>query len=115
MKRQTIALPFSLLFIAITLAVVDAFSAGGWTPIKNMNDTQAIEIAEFAITEHNKQASSNLELDSIVKGLERDAGDNKNYQLVLTVKGGKADEQYEADVNVSGNLKALILFVPLKG
>jgi hypothetical protein len=31
------------------------------------------------------------------------------------VKGGKADEQYEADVNVSGNLKALILFVPLKG
>jgi len=80
-----------------------------------MNDTQAIEIAEFAITENNKQASSNLELDSIVKGLERDAGDNKNYQLVLTVKGGKADEHYEADVNVSGNLKALILFVPLKG
>ncbi|KAB5551539.1 hypothetical protein DKX38_008850 [Salix brachista] len=145
MKRQVLAL--SLLFIAVTVVVIDAALVGGWSPIEDLKDKHVVEIAEFAvaehnkevksnlklesivkgesqvvseiaefaITEHSKQANSNLELDSIVEGHERNAGDSKNCQLILTVKGGKADEQYEAVVNVSENLKALMLFLPLKG
>ncbi|CAL0301102.1 unnamed protein product [Lupinus luteus] len=40
---------------------------GGWTPIKNINDPHVKEIANFAVTEHNKQSRDKLKLGSISK------------------------------------------------
>ncbi|KAG5242379.1 cysteine proteinase inhibitor [Salix suchowensis] len=113
MKRQVLAL--SLLFIAATVVVIDAALLGGWSPIEDLKDKHVVEIAEFAVAEHNKEVKSNLKLESIVKGESQVVIARITRQLILTVKGGKADEQYEAVVNVSENLKALMLFLPLKG
>ncbi|KAL9398047.1 hypothetical protein Peur_007008 [Populus x canadensis] len=113
MKRQILTL--SLLFIAVTVVVVDAALLGGWSPIKDLKDKHVVEIAEFAVAEHNKEAKSNLMLESIVKG-ESQVVSGRNYRLVLAVKG-RANAKYQAVVYEKPweNLKRLTSFQPFKG
>ncbi|XP_011008995.1 PREDICTED: cysteine proteinase inhibitor 1-like [Populus euphratica] len=111
MKRQTPAL--SLLFIAITMVVVDVTLADGWIPIKNLENNHVVKIAEFAVKEHNRQAGSELRLYSIQKG-ELQVKEGTDYRLLLAVIG--AGRLYEAVVHETYDYSTvLISFVPLKG
>ncbi|KAJ6700348.1 CYSTEINE PROTEINASE INHIBITOR 5 [Salix purpurea] len=113
MKLQVLAL--SLLFIAATVVVIDAALVGGWSPIEDLKDKHVVEIAEFAVAEHNKEVKSNLKLESIVKG-ESQVVSGTNYRLVLAVTGG-AYAKYQAVVYEKPweQLKSLTSFVPFKG
>nr|AJD79055.1 CPI-4 [Morus alba var. atropurpurea] len=70
---------------------------GGWTPIKDLSDPHVKEIANFAVSEYNKQSKASLKLKSIVKG-ETQVVAGTNYRLVLAVKNGATAERYEAVV-----------------
>ncbi|KAJ8492683.1 hypothetical protein OPV22_014404 [Ensete ventricosum] len=99
-----LALPVLLLLLLIG-AVLSASAAassgkalGGWTPIKDVNDPHVLEIAQFAVSEHNKQANSGLALDKVVKG-ETQVVSGANYRLVLSASDGSgASARYEAVV-----------------
>ncbi|CAK7323263.1 unnamed protein product [Dovyalis caffra] len=111
MKGQTLALSLSLLFIAITVVAIDADS---WAPIKDLKDKHVLEIAEFAVSEHNKLVKSDAVLERIIKG-ESQVEDGTDYRLGLAVKERRADEKYQTVVNEnSENLeKTVESFVPI--
>ncbi|KAI8524981.1 hypothetical protein RHMOL_Rhmol13G0192000 [Rhododendron molle] len=64
-----------------------ALGIGEWIPIKDLNSTIVQDVAQFAITEHNKEAKVNLVLQSVYKG-ETQLVAGLNYRLVLTAKDG---------------------------
>ncbi|GLU20569.1 hypothetical protein SLE2022_367600 [Rubroshorea leprosula] len=70
---------------------------GGWQPIKDLNDTHVKEIAEFAVSEFNKQSNTTLKLNQIVKG-EQQVVAGMNYRLTLNVSDGAETKSYEATV-----------------
>ncbi|KAE9594747.1 putative Cystatin domain-containing protein [Lupinus albus] len=86
----------SLLFLYL-FAMVAAARIGGWTAIKNLNDPHVKEIADFAVTEHNKQSGNKLKLKSVIKG-ETQVVSGTNYRLLLTANDGSAVKKYEAVV-----------------
>ncbi|KAF1895344.1 hypothetical protein Lal_00043990 [Lupinus albus] len=70
---------------------------GGWTPIENINDPHVKEIADFAVTEHNKESGTKLKLESVVKG-ESQVVSGTNYRLVLVASDGSTAKNYQAVV-----------------
>ncbi|KAL6207222.1 hypothetical protein ACLB2K_024466 [Fragaria x ananassa] len=61
--------PFCLLAIlAVLLPLAAVGLPGGWSPIKDINDPHVKEIAEFAVSEYNKESGKKLELQRVVKG-----------------------------------------------
>ncbi|CAL9085019.1 unnamed protein product [Musa textilis] len=71
---------------------------GGWTAIEGLNDPHVLEIAEFAVSEHNKLEKTNLTLRK-VEGGESQAVAGTKYRLVLEVRDGSgASARYEAVV-----------------
>ncbi|XP_050369795.1 cysteine proteinase inhibitor 1-like [Argentina anserina] len=93
--------PFCLLAILAVLLPLAAAArgglAGGWSPIKDTNDIHVKEIAEFAISEYNKQSGKKLELQSVLKG-ETQVVAGQNYRLVLAVKDKSAAAKYQGVV-----------------
>ncbi|KAK6269125.1 hypothetical protein QUC31_013285 [Theobroma cacao] len=90
---------------------------GGWTPIENIKDPHVTEIAEFAVSEYNKQSKSSLKLQKVVKG-ETQVVSGMNYRLVLkATDGGSATKTYQAVVweKAWQNYKNLTSFNPVKG
>ncbi|RWV83619.1 hypothetical protein GW17_00054739 [Ensete ventricosum] len=79
--------------------VLEVLTVGGWTPIKNISDPDVGEIAEFAVAEHNHEASTNLTLCKVVKGDTQEVA-GINYKLVLEAKDGGVGvvSEYEAVV-----------------
>lgn len=73
------------------------FLVGGWQPIKDISDPHVQEIAEFAVSEHNKLANTTLALSKVVKG-ETQVVAGVNYRLVLETKDGEAMANYVAVV-----------------
>ncbi|KAM5588879.1 cysteine proteinase inhibitor 1-like [Rosa sericea] len=71
--------------------------AGGWRPIKDINDPHVKEIAEFAVSEYNKKSGKKLEFQSVVKG-ETQVVAGENYRLVIAVKDNSAAAKYEGVV-----------------
>ncbi|XP_038680936.1 cysteine proteinase inhibitor 1-like [Tripterygium wilfordii] len=92
MKSQVYLLIFTLA-IAITATVSKSQPVGGYFPIKDLEDPYVIGIAEFAISEYNKMAMTNLELISILKGEEQVVA-GKNYKLVLAATDGLVTGNY---------------------
>ncbi|KAI5671234.1 hypothetical protein M9H77_11598 [Catharanthus roseus] len=91
-----------LLILAVTVfsdvsAALGGPNLGGWKPIKNTKDPSVVEIGQFAINEHNKEAKSGLKFQEIVKG-ETQVVSGMNYKLVISAKDGSASHQYEAVV-----------------
>ncbi|RZR92335.1 hypothetical protein BHM03_00020643 [Ensete ventricosum] len=78
---------------------LSVLAVGGWTPIKNISDPDVGEIAEFAVAEHNHEASTNLTLCKVVKGDTQEVA-GINYKLVLEAKDGGVGvvSEYEAVV-----------------
>ncbi|CAK9182245.1 unnamed protein product [Ilex paraguariensis] len=70
---------------------------GGWSPIKDPKDPKVQQIGQFAVTEHNNQAKTNLTFESVVRG-ETQVVAGTNYRLVLTAKDGTVSNNYEAVV-----------------
>ncbi|KAG8365957.1 hypothetical protein BUALT_Bualt17G0026000 [Buddleja alternifolia] len=71
---------------------------GGWRPIDDLKNPQVVEIAKFAVEEHNKQAKTSLKFAAVVKG-ETQTVAGTNYKLVISAKdGGAAAKNYEAVV-----------------
>ncbi|CAL9015031.1 unnamed protein product, partial [Prunus brigantina] len=100
---------------------------GGWQPIKNISDPKVKEVAEFAVSEYNKQAQGkssdpNLVFDSVVRG-ELQVVHGLKYRLVLSAKNESSvsnptttatSDKYEAVVwdMFWQHLKKLISFQP---
>ncbi|XP_074561991.1 putative cysteine proteinase inhibitor 7 [Curcuma longa] len=94
--------PFSpfLLLLPLLLLICNAGAiTGGWTPIGDLHDPHILDIVEFAISEHNKQAHTKLTLTQVVKG-ESQVVAGINYRLLLQVKNllGGGFAEYEAVV-----------------
>uniref|UniRef100_A0A5B7BHE6 Cystatin domain-containing protein n=1 Tax=Davidia involucrata TaxID=16924 RepID=A0A5B7BHE6_DAVIN len=98
----------SLLLLTIPLLVAfvlfDASAAvggrkgtllGGWSPIADPKKPQVREIGEFAVTEHNKQAKTELKFESVVRG-ETQVVAGTNYRLVIGARDGAVLNNYEA-------------------
>ncbi|KAL6990665.1 hypothetical protein U1Q18_008784 [Sarracenia purpurea var. burkii] len=74
-----------------------AVAVGRWRPIKNLNAPEVQDVAQFAVAEHNKEASSSLEFQRVVRG-ETQVVSGTNYRLVIETKDGAVSENYEAVV-----------------
>ncbi|KAK2967492.1 hypothetical protein RJ640_010133 [Escallonia rubra] len=70
---------------------------GGWEPIKDPKDPKVQEIGEFAVSEHNKEASASLKYESVVKG-ETQVVSGTNYRLHIAAQDGGVSGNYEAVV-----------------
>lgn len=96
-----------LIVSLLILSAVSGFSAalrqkgafvGGYTPIKDLNDPHVKEIANFAVSEYDKQSGAKLRLVKIVSG-DSQVVAGTNYRLVIAAKGGSrsaAASNYEA-------------------
>ncbi|GMN36567.1 hypothetical protein TIFTF001_006113 [Ficus carica] len=91
--------PHCLLVILAVLLVPLAANRtlNGWTTIKNLNAAHVKEIADYAVSEHNKQSKASLKLTRIVSG-ETQVVAGTNYRLILAVKNKEAAERYQAVV-----------------
>ncbi|XP_022738234.1 cysteine proteinase inhibitor 5-like [Durio zibethinus] len=87
--------------------------AGGWQPIKNINDPHVRDVAEFAVSEYNQQSKASLKLKSVVKG-EMQVVSGINYKLVVE---STDDKDYEAVVweKANGKSRSLTSFKSLLG
>lgn len=78
---------FLFIFLALLVSAAVANGAGkgipgGWTDIKNINDPHVIEIAEFAVAEHNKQSNSMLKLEKVLSGKTQVVA-GTNFKLLI--------------------------------
>ncbi|KAL2245005.1 cysteine proteinase inhibitor 5-like [Sesamum indicum] len=86
MARESGSLLFVFLAILLASALNEASNVGGWQPI-NPKDPQVVDIANFAVTEHNKEAGSALVFQDVVKG-QKQVVAGINYQLVIAAGDG---------------------------
>ncbi|KAG4990179.1 cysteine proteinase inhibitor 1-like [Glycine soja] len=70
---------------------------GGWSPIKDVNDSHVTEIANYAVSEYDKRSGAKLTLVKVSKG-ETQVVAGTNYRLVLKVKNGSTTASYQATV-----------------
>ncbi|XP_068321273.1 cysteine proteinase inhibitor 1-like [Pyrus communis] len=95
LKKATVTMrPHCLLILALVLLPLVAAAAdrrglitGGWEPIKNISDPHVKEIAEFAVSEYNKQAQgqNKLAFERVVRG-DSQVVAGINYRLVISAK-----------------------------
>jgi cystatin-C len=89
MKFQSIALILIVLFAS--LATNQA------TPV-DINDPHVIEIANFAVTEYNKENSKNLKFEKVINGVSSTINDETSYRLTLAANDGSSSNNYGAVV-----------------
>ncbi|KAK4492811.1 hypothetical protein RD792_000136 [Penstemon davidsonii] len=66
-----------VLFVLVPiLATAKVTSLIAWLPLQNPNDPHVVEIAKFAVAEHNKEAKASLVFITVVKG-ERQSGESQ--------------------------------------
>ncbi|KAK6263373.1 hypothetical protein QUC31_009189 [Theobroma cacao] len=121
MQQKLLVVVFSVSLVFLPFVFSDARRenlAGGWEPIKDLNDPHVKEVAEFAVSEYNKQSKSSLELKSVMKG-EMQVVSGINYKLDVETTAGTAAEakEYEAVVweKAGLNSKSLTSFKPIQG
>ncbi|XP_073271564.1 cysteine proteinase inhibitor 1-like [Primulina huaijiensis] len=86
------------------LAISPSAIVGNWRPIPNVNDV--LEIARFAVSEHNKKANVQLEFVKVVKG-ESQVVEGTNYRLVIIANDAAVG-------NAPGNYEAVVWDMPWK-
>ncbi|KAL2245004.1 cysteine proteinase inhibitor 1-like [Sesamum indicum] len=100
MAHATGTLVFVLLLVAGSIASATSegqklFRLGGWRPISNPRDHKVLEIAEFAVREHNKLAKTNLKLQSVISGAIQVVG-GRIYRLVVSAVDATSPANYLA-------------------
>ncbi|KAF5177758.1 Histidine-containing phosphotransfer protein [Thalictrum thalictroides] len=71
---------------------------GGWKPIEDIKDPHVQELGKFAVSEHNKEAKTDLSFNEVVRG-DTQVVSGLNYRLVVTAKDGSLKKnEYEAIV-----------------
>uniref|UniRef100_A0A0D9V6U9 Cysteine proteinase inhibitor n=1 Tax=Leersia perrieri TaxID=77586 RepID=A0A0D9V6U9_9ORYZ len=70
---------------------------GGIMPVGSVNDLNLIDLARFAVTEHNKKANALLEYEKLVK-VKQQVVQGTMYYFTIEVKEGGANKLYEAKV-----------------
>ena len=86
---------------------------GGWTPLPNPRAPEIVNIARFAVSEHNKQANTSLVLDSVLKGYTQ-VVNGLNYRLILSATDERPKpNNYEAIVYSKDASLQLTSFNPL--
>lgn len=68
---------------------------GGPRPISEPNDHKVVEIAEFAVSKHNKLAKTNLKLQSVVNGTLLQVLAGRYYRLVISAMDGNAHPPHD--------------------
>ncbi|KAF8369648.1 hypothetical protein HHK36_032334 [Tetracentron sinense] len=71
---------------------------GVWEPIIDVKNPHVLEIGEFAVTEHNKEAKTHLKFKSVVRGATQIVAAGVNYLLVVAAMDGGVTKYYEAGV-----------------
>jgi hypothetical protein len=103
-----------LLFVLLASAAMNQALPGGYSPIKDLNDPHVIEIANFAVTEYDKQKRTDLKFQKVVKG-ESQVVEGTNYRLTISATHGSDPKpnSYEAIVYEKplGHFKKLISFI----
>ncbi|KAK4492812.1 hypothetical protein RD792_000137 [Penstemon davidsonii] len=110
-----------VLFVLVPiLATAKVTSLIAWLPLQNPNDPHVVEIAKFAIAEHNKEAKASLVFITVVKG-ERQSGESQlifgsKYRLLISAKdgGATAPKNYQAVVSERRWGKELLSFQEIK-
>lgn len=107
MAQNSLSVYYALFALVVATALFSNASAaqggrkddlvGGWSPIKDPESPLVVEIANFAIYTHNKEAEANLKYESVVEG-ESQIVEGFNYKLVIAAKDGSARNKYEAVV-----------------
>ncbi|KAG5011310.1 hypothetical protein JHK87_019825 [Glycine soja] len=96
MKQKCLVVLVFVVLLACAVGWDDGIP-GGWNPIKNINDPHVTEIANFAVTEYDKQSGEKLKLVKVIKGdlqvvaglnyrLSLTASDSNNYQAIVYEK-----------------------------
>ncbi|WCJ43596.1 Cysteine proteinase inhibitor [Euphorbia peplus] len=108
MKVQFVLICF-LISIATTVALTD-----NWIPFKDLKDPDVVEIANFAVNEHNKKANTKFKLETIEKAESRFFM-GMNYRLLLVVNECASKNKYEAIIwEKAVTHLALVSFKPHK-
>ncbi|KAK6774710.1 hypothetical protein RDI58_029949 [Solanum bulbocastanum] len=81
---------------------------GFWNPITNTTDPKVVEIAKFAVDEHNEEEKTKLKFQEVVKG-EYQVVDGLNYRLLISAKDGNTLHNYLAEVWVKPGVKSRTL------
>uniref|UniRef100_A0ACD5WG17 Uncharacterized protein n=2 Tax=Avena sativa TaxID=4498 RepID=A0ACD5WG17_AVESA len=86
------------------------------SPVGHENDLNVIDLARFAVSEHNKKANALLEFENVVK-VKQQVVSGAMYYITLQVKEGGAKKLYEAKVweKQWENFKELKEFKPVEG
>lgn len=92
----------SLVIVFLSLLFVAALANQNkvlptWRPIQNLKDPEVLRIANFAVTEHNKEAKTNLTFVAVLKG-ETIVVAGLRYKLVISAKDGDSARNYPAEV-----------------
>ncbi|WCJ34073.1 hypothetical protein M5689_015398 [Euphorbia peplus] len=106
-------LQFVLICFLISIATAVALT-GRWIPIKDLKDSNIVEIANFAVNENNKKLKTNLKLETIEKG-ESQVVSGMKYRLLLVVNAGAWKDKYEVVVwkKAKTHVKTLVSFKPI--
>lgn len=99
------------------VGIISTINVGGWTPIKNLTDPHVIEIAQFAVSEYNKQLQSKaafIKFEKVVMG-KIQVVSGINYRLEVVVQNGASIDKYEAVVLEKAWIHSmtLISFTPI--
>lgn len=93
MTRYSITILLFSLFVAtlsLAVAVPVTQQAGGvessdeWTPIKVPSDRRVVDVASFAVWEHNRKENAQLKFSKVTQGWTQGVPPNK-YRLVIDV------------------------------
>ncbi|KAK4491905.1 hypothetical protein RD792_002687 [Penstemon davidsonii] len=115
-----------LVFVLVSILATTTFDGvkgtrrGAWLPLQNPNDPHVVEIAKFAVAEHNKEAKASLVFITVVKG-ESQFGESPlvfglKYRLIISAKdgGATAPKNYQAVVLERRLGKGLLSFQEIK-
>ncbi|KAK4491904.1 hypothetical protein RD792_002686 [Penstemon davidsonii] len=110
-----------LVFVLVSILATTTFdgvkgtSLGAWLPLQNPNSPHVVEIAKFAVAEHNKEAKALLVFITVVKG-ESQLVFGLKYRLRISAKDGVATttKNYQAVVLEKRWGKELLSFQEIK-
>uniref|UniRef100_A0A251UVP8 Putative cystatin n=1 Tax=Helianthus annuus TaxID=4232 RepID=A0A251UVP8_HELAN len=97
-KMQNLFILILIIFFLYnpSAALGEGTLTGGWKPIPDVTDPTVVDIAKFAVDEHNKEAHASLKFVKVVKGEKCQVVAGMNYNVTITAADGGAGKNYVA-------------------